>query len=170
MVDFLIIGGGQAASSSDILRLIIERKIWFGVKKWSENVYFIPGEYSDEMMTKRSYKECDGEVMTTINICVWWTNIEHNHRRPLECSREYKEGDYKKFDGTNIINIDDIRDIPKDYMGYMGVPVTFLERWNPDEFELIGKISSGSGGLDKVDSVIDGEHKYVRLLIKRNIS
>lgn len=75
MVDFLLIGGGQAASSSDILRLIIDRKIWFGVKKWSENVYFIPGEYSDEMMTKRSYKECDGEVMTTINICVWWTNI-----------------------------------------------------------------------------------------------
>ena len=162
-----MIGGGQAASSSDILRLIIDRKIWFGVKKWSENVYFIPGEYSDEMMTKRSYKECDGEVMTTINICVWWTNIEHNHRRPLECSREYREGEYKKFDGTNIINIDDIRDIPKDYMGYMGVPVTFLERWNYEQFEVIGFGMSGSGGDDMFAPIVEGDYKFRRILIRR---
>lgn len=140
------------------MKLIIDGKIWFGVKKWSENVYFIPGDYSDDRRTDRSYKEKDGEVMTTINICVWWTNIDHHQRRKLECTRSYVEGEYRMFDDTDIINIDDIRDIPKDYEGEMGVPLTFLERWDPEEFDVLGKITSG---------VIDGENKYVRLLIKR---
>ena len=110
MVDFLIIGGGQPAGQKDILKLIIEGKIWFGVKKWNENVYFIPGEYLKDRKTDRSYKEIDGEVMTTINIICWWTNLKHNKIRKLELKKMYEEGKYEKFDYVDCINIDDVRD------------------------------------------------------------
>lgn len=146
MKDFLVLGRCTAMGYKGINDCILEGKIWFGCTETGKMI--------------------GGDVH-----CYWFSNLVSDKKVEfIPLTRKYREGDYKKFDGTNIINIDDIRDIPKDYMGYMGVPVTFLERWDPDEFELIGKISSGSGGLDKVDSVIDGEHKYVRLLIKRKIS
>ena len=143
MVDFLLIGPISAVTYSCLFEFIKDRKMVLG--------------YS-------SVSDFDNNNKSVV--CRWFSNIRMDYPERLML-KEYKEGEYSKYDGTNIINIDDIRDIPKDYMG---VPVTFLERWDPDEFELIGKISSGSGGLDKVDSVIDGEHKYVRLLIKRKIS
>ena len=169
MVDFLIIGGGQSAGQKDILKLIIDGKIWFGVKEWWKRMYFTIPEYDDK---KRSEDRndtilVDGDRKIAVNIICWWTNLEHNKRRKLELKERYEEGKYEKFDYVDCINIDDVRDIPIDYYGLMAVPVTYIERWDRDEFDVIGLCNSGSGGLDKFSPVINGKQIYCRLLIRR---
>ena len=72
----------------------------------------------------------------------------------------HKDGDYKKFDNYNAINVDRTEDIP-DYDGVMGVPITFLEKWNPGQFEVVNLMNS------KLDTLLDGVYKYARILIKR---
>ena len=84
---------------------------------------------------------------------------------PLVLSRKYVEGEYKKFDEFDAINIDKTKDIPVDYTGLMGVPITFLDKWNYNQFEVIG--ISGTGGDDMFDPIVEGKYKFRRILIKR---
>ena len=85
----------------------------------------------------------------------------------LVLSRKYVEGEYKKFDNFDAINIDKTKDIPVDYTGLMGVPVTFLDKWNYDQFDVIGVGVSGTGGVDVFAPIVEGDYKYRRILIRR---
>lgn len=144
MVDFLLIGPATIVQYGDIFPLIKDRKMDIGYKRDRKHIlYGIPG--SDRIV----------DVSSTM----WFSNICDYYPPPLEFSKKYREGDYRKIDGTDIINMDCFRDIPIDYDGVMAVPVTFLRLMNRDQFELIGLLRS--------DCVVDGESKYCRILIRK---
>ena len=162
MVDFLVIGPVGAITYKDIFPLIKDGNVSFG---WNRVVEFE-----------------DGAKFGNIR---WFSNISDYCPPKLELKRQYKEEDFRKFDNLDIINIDRIEDIPSDYQDIMGVPLSFLDRWNKDQFEIVGLLSDNKGdgiyifnGTETYTDerhkkskcgVIDGKRIYSRLLIKRKI-
>lgn len=139
MVDFLVIGPMSAYAYMNIFHLIKDEKIMVGYNR--ESMYFDNNEIGV--------------------LCRWFSNISDYCPPPLEFKRQYRKEDFRKFDNLDIININRIEDIPSDYKDIMGVPLSFLDRWNRDQFEIIRLLNNGK------DTMIDDKKKYVRLLIKR---
>lgn len=143
MVDFLVIGYINSISYNNIHPLVINGKFSFGYNK----VISYKGEVSAQ-----------GE---------WFSNISDYCPPDLVLKKKYIEGYYKRFDERpDCINIDRKNDIP-DYDGLMGVPVTFLDKWNYEQFEVIGFGMSGSGGDDMFVPIVEGDYKFRRILIKK---
>ena len=160
MVDFLVIGPIGAITYRDIFPLIKDGNVIFG---WNRVVEFE-----------------DGVKFGNIR---WFSSISDYCPPPFEFKRQYKEEDFRKFDNLDIINIDRIEDIPSDYQDIMGVPLSFLDRWNREQFEIVGLLSDNKGdgiyifnGTETYTDerhkkskcgVIDGKRIYCRLLIKK---
>ena len=144
MVDFLVIGPVLSSAYKNMFHLIKDGDISFG---WNRVVEFE-----------------DGVKFGNIS---WFSNISDYCPPPLVLSRKYIEGEYKKFDNFDAINIDKTKDIPVDYTELMGVPVTFLDKWNYEQFEVIGFGMSGSGGDDMFAPIVEGDYKFRRILIKK---
>ena len=93
----------------------------------------------------------------------WFTNIpNHVHKSPLELTKTYNPVDYPKYDNYDAIEVSKTRDIPIDYDGVMGVPVTFLEKWVPPQFDLTGFMNNPK------QTMVNGGKKYARVLIKKS--
>lgn len=166
MVDFLVIGnGGLAGSVNSIFELFMLKKIKYGYSISSGYRYFEVGDYYEFYGTV--CKEEEGKRYIAVSGVRWFTNMRDDYPPPLVLSRKYVEGDYKKFDNTDIINIDKTKDIPDGYIGLMGVPITFLDKWNYEQFDVIGVGVSCAGGVDVFAPIVEGEYKYRRILIKR---
>ena len=137
---FLIIGNQNALKYKDIFPLIKDGKVWTGYN-----------------MVKH-FNQPDGSVKTFGNVC-WFTNLHTTKRNEeLILTKEYNTIEYPKYDTYDVIEVDKVANIPKDYDGVMGVPVTFLDKYNPDQFEIVGNINSPT---------IDNTAKYYRVLIRR---
>ena len=153
---FLIIGNTNAITYKEVFPLIKDNKLWIGVSPRGMN-----------------FKKPDGEE-ANIN-AVWFTNIDHKKRHDkLDLCKKYNATDYPKFDNYNAINVDKVSDIPEDYMGVMGVPITFLDKYCPDQFGIIGLIAGNIKGLAGIVSSIGKDGPYIggkliygRILIKR---
>lgn len=141
MVDFLVIGTLSNMMYIGSFDLVIHKRKMIGYSKVSD---FIGGD------------------KTFGNIC-WITNIRDDCPPPLVLSRKYNLKYYKKYDFFDAINIDRLEDIPIDYTGLMGVPITFLNKWNYEQFDVVGVCDSGSGGVDVFAPIVEGEYKYVRI-------
>ena len=110
------------------------------------------------------------------NIC-WFTNLDHHKRHiELDLYKKYTPEEYPKYDNYNAINIDKVSDIPYDYNEYMGVPITFLDKFSPEQFEIIGCTESEGKGFSNglwypesgvAQPLIQGERKYKRIFIRR---
>ena len=157
---FLVIGNFNAVTFKEIFPLIKDNKLWIGVSPRS----------MDFIQPDKSVKK--------VNAC-WFTNMKHNKRSELVILyKKYTEDDYPKYDNYNIINLNKVKDIPIDYDGVMGVPITFLEKHNPNQFEILGSQRwSKSDELlplyrgDKTlhtdnKTLIDGKETYDRIFIK----
>ena len=157
MVDFLVIGPRASIICGNIFPLVKDRRIMLGSLR--KDISF-----GDEGIS-----------------CRWFQNIRSFDVDPLPL-KEYNEGEYKKFDNFDAINIDKTKDIPSDYDGLMGVPLSFLDKWNKDQFEIVGlfcdtrngkylingdSIYIDEGHKSYVGPVIDGKAFFARLLIKR---
>lgn len=99
----------------------------------------------------------------------WFTNLDHNKRHEsIDLYKSYTSEEYPRYDNYDAINVDKTADIPMDYDGVMGVPITFLDKYNPEQFEIIGQMAN-----TKVDDsnygypFINGERKYARILIRK---
>ena len=127
MVDFLNIGnGGLAGSVKSIFELFMFKKIKYGYSISSGDRYFeVPDDYE---FYGTVCKEEGGKRYIAVGGVRWYTNMRYDCPPPLVLSRKYDESEYKKFDNTDIINVDKTKDIPVDYDGLMGVPVTFLDK------------------------------------------
>lgn len=120
MKKFLIIGSMNAITYKSIFPLIKDKKMWFGVDNR------IKGFISD-----------DGDIKN-INV-YWYTNMEHHKRNePLILTKRYDPEKYPRYNNYSAIDVSKVSDIPMDYAGVMGVPVTFLEKYSPTQFEIIG--------------------------------
>ena len=161
---FLIIGNVNAITYKEIFDLIQKDKVWLGVHIGRGISGFIVPEHYDLYGTEVSVNN-EGQTIIATNNCLWLTNLELKQRNEeLDLSKEYagNENDYPKYDNCDGINVNKTQDIPKDYNGLMGVPITFLHKYNPAQFEIV-KFRKGDDGKDLS---INGKCPYFRILIK----
>ena len=108
--------------------------------------------------------------MIRVSGVVWYTNLDiKKHHEDLVLYKHYTPEEFPKYDNYDAINVDKTADIPCDYNGVMGVPITFLDKYNPEQFEIIGNIGSyAPDGYSLSSAVyINGEKKFKRILIRR---
>lgn len=167
--DFIIIGPKNAITYKEIFPLIKNNELWLGYGFKAGNAYFIVPDGTD---TSQYAKGVYDEATNTVKFrnCTWFTNIDHLKRHEtLETSYYYEKKDtlypelYPKYDNYDAISVDKLAEIPCDYKGVMGVPITFLEKYNPDQFEIV-KFRKGD---DDKDLCVNGKCPYFRILIKR---
>ena len=155
---FVIVGHQNAITYKEIFKLIKENKLWLGFGFTGGAAHFINTQYKD-YATAGDHKE----GMIRVSGVHWFTNLDINKRHEdLILHKNYTPEEYPTYDNYNAINVDKVTDIPMDYAGAMGVPITFLDKFNPDQFELI-KFRKGD---DEKDLVINGKSPYFRILIK----
>jgi len=154
---FLIIGNKNAITYKEVYNLIKEGKLWLGYRNINADMWFIvPDNYKYE-------KIVNGEKLKHIMGC-WFTNLDTKKRHEILTSyKKYSPEEYPKYDNYDAININKVAEIPYDYDGVMGVPITFLDKFNPEQFEII-KFRKGN---DDKDLAIDGSTPYFRILIKK---
>lgn len=150
---FLIIGNQNAITYKEIFPLIKENRIWLGFK--SGNMEFKVPKESAPRKT-RYWQDADGQKWRSMgNIC-WFTNLDHKKRHEeLILYKHYDPEKYPKYDNYDAINVDKVADIPCDYGGVMGVPITFLDKYNPEQFEIV-EFRKGSDGKDLIYSSLTG--------------
>ena len=161
---FLIIGNVNAITYKEIFDLIQKDKVWLGVNLGRGISGFIVPEHYDLYGTEVSVN-CEGQTIIATNNCLWLTNLELKQRNEeLDLSKEYagNENDYPKYHNCDGINVNKTQDIPRDYDGLMGVPITFLHKYNPAQFEIV-KFRKGDDGKDLS---VNGKCPYFRILIK----
>ena len=164
---FIIIGNINALSYKDIFKLIKENKIWLGHSIHSGDREFrVPKDYPLNAVGNRIDK--NGNKYLRIKGVRWFTNLDYKERyEDLILYKKYNEIEYSKYDNYDAINVDVTKDIPIDYKGAIGVPVTFLDKYNPEQFEILGQMAT-----TKVDEFnygypyIDGKKKYARIIIR----
>lgn len=161
---FLVIGNVNAITYKEIFDLIQNDRAWLGVNLGRGISGFIVPEHYQLYGTEVKINE-EGQRIIATNGCLWLTNLEHNQRHEdIMLKMEYtgNEDKYPKYDNCDGINVNRTQDIPKDYAGLMGVPITFLHKYNPDQFEIV-KFRKGD---DDKDLRINGKSPYFRILIR----
>ena len=161
---FLIIGNINAITYKEIFKLIKENKAWLGINMGRGISGFIVPEHY-ELYGTETRIDRNGSRIISPNNCLWLTNLDTFKRHEdIILTKKYYENEieYPKFDNYEAINVNKTQDIPLDYAGVMGVPITFLHKYNPDQFELI-KFRKGN---DDKDLSINGKCPYFRILIK----
>ena len=150
---FLILGNNNALTYRDIFPMFKENKIWLGTQ-YNKSMKFVK----------------PGKLTCIIPACSWFTNLKHDKRnKPLSLSKSYSPEKYPKYDNYDAINVDKVVDIPKDYSGKMGVPITFLGKHNSNQFKIIGLCRTLAYQLTGVceKCLLNGKEMYVRVIIKR---
>ena len=161
---FIIIAHQNALSYKEIFKLVKENKMWLGYGFYGGAAHFINKHYVD-YATAGSHKE----GMIRVSGVMWLTNLDIKKRHEdLILYKKYygNESEYPKYDNFDAINVDKTKDIPMDYKGIMGVPITFMDKYNPDQFEIVGQMVT-----TKIDEFnhgypyINGKKIYARILI-----
>jgi hypothetical protein len=170
---FLIIGNVNAITYKECFKLIKDNKMWLGVSIHSGDREFrVPDSYPLEAAGSRV--DSEGNKYIRVKGVRWFTNLDYEERyEDLVLYKKYTVEDYEKFDNYKAINVDKTTDTPLDYDGIMGVPITFLDKYNPEQFEIIGLIAGNIKGLAGIPSAsgkdgpyIGGRLRYGRILIK----
>ena len=167
---FLIIGNKNAITYKEIFPLIKDDKMWLGVTPMGTDMLFgVPEHYAETLVqTKKSgssYRIIDGEVKARAQAC-WFTNLDHDKRHEeLILYKRYTSEEYPHYDNYDAVDVSKVAEIPCDFDGAMGVPITFLDKYNPEQFEII-KFRKGN---DEQDLSINGKCPYFRVLIKRKM-
>ena len=152
MVDFLIIGPYNAITYNEVFLLFKDSNVSLGCNRVIEFE--------------------DGVKFGNIR---WFSNISDYYPPKLELKKHYNEIDYDRFDNYDCINVDRISDIPSDYDGVMGVPITFMDRYDRRQFRIVGFLNNGcrldENGLQGNNGIqmtlVGGVCKYFRILIKK---
>jgi hypothetical protein len=165
---YIIIGNQNAITYKEIFKLIKDNKIWFGHSIHSGDREFrVPGHYVIHSPSKRVDES--GVQYVRVNGVRWFTNLDYKERHlDLILYKNYfgNETDYVVYENYNAINIDKTKDIPMDYKGHIGVPITFLDKYNPEQFEIIG-LGISSSGIDMGVRPYTLEHKHYRKSVQK---
>ncbi len=154
---FVIIGPQNAISYKEIFPLIVQNKLWLGYPFDNGNAYFhIPNNADISQYASGVY---DPETKRVhFRNCCWFTNLDIRKRHEeLVLVKRYSAENYPKYENFDAINVDRVVDIPCDYDGIMGVPITFMDKYSPDQFEIIGL---GITDLGKSIGVGDYDRAY----------
>lgn len=148
---FLIVGNKNAITYKEIFPYIMENKLWMG------------------MTSPNEFRTPNGEITKQVaGLCRWFTNLPNKKRtEPMELWKEYKPEIYPKYDNYDAINVDKTYMIPKDYDGVMGVPISFLDKYCPTQFRIVGIANNVRYmGNFPCKTIINGKPVYNRLLIQ----
>ena len=164
---FLIIGNVNAITYKEIFKLIKENKLWLGVSIHSGDREFgIPDDYPLNAVGYRIDE--NGRKFIRVKGVRWFTNLDYKERyEDIILYKTYKLEGYPKFENYDAINVNTTKDIPIDYEGIMGVPITFLDKYNPHQFEIIGLGISNSGIEIGVKPYKEEHRKYRKEVQKR---
>ncbi len=187
---FLIIGNINAITNKELFPLIKKDKIWLGATNFNTGMYF---KVPDDFVYADSYnfeREQNGEKVNRVPGVCWFTNLDHGRRhQPLPLmtkSDVIKFGTkkpFEKYDNYDAIEVPHVKYIPGDYGGIMGVPITFLDKYSPEQFEIIWiacgntRASAPKEILERLNyrahpedrggcSVEKGKRKYSRIFIR----
>ena len=174
--DFSILGNMNAITYKEIFPLIKDNKMWLGYKNGSME-FELP---ADAEMKASGYIDENGKKMQKFGNISWYTNLPHSKRyEDIILYRTYNADDYPKYDNYDAIEVSKVKNIPMDYTGIMGVPITFLDKYNPEQFEILGSqrwaksqelIDVYTGSFEPPENdkktVIDGRETYDRLFVK----
>lgn len=144
---FIVIGNKLAFTYHNVIEQVMHNKVWSGCRSFNGDMWFY---------------DPDGELVN-VGGC-WITNVDHSRRHiPMELSACYSPERYCKYDNADAIDIKRLKDIPKDYDGVMGVPLTFLNKYCPEQFEFVGYLY----GEDGRHLQLDGKEAFFRILVKK---
>lgn len=163
--EFLILGNMNAITYKEIFPLLKDNKMWLGHKNGSME-FELP---SDAEMKASGYINEEGIKVQKFGNISWYTNMDISKRHDdLILFKRYNFEEYPQYDNFKAINVDKVVNIPVDYTGIMGVPITFLDKYNPEQFDILGNLGSyAPDGYSLSSAVyIDGVKKFKRILIK----
>ena len=160
---FLVMGTVNNITYKEIFPLIKANKIWIGYN-FNKTMEFQLSEGYEKWNEIR-----DGKKYGKVPAIAWYTNLDVKKRHEkLILTEKYDPSKYPKYDNYDAINVDKVTDIPKDYDGVMGVPISFLDKYNPEQFEIVGMLNAGNNpGYDFEKPVLNGRVIFTRLLIRR---
>jgi len=169
---FLILGDQNAITYKEIFKLIKENKLWLGYDNGGTKWFQVPDDY--DIPTESRKKIVNGVKYFSMGRILWFTNLDTTKRHEeLVLYKKYNPKEYPKYDNYDAIEVSRYSDIPMDYDGVMGVPITFLTQYNPDQFEIVGWSRHNDQGMDggywkggKSDATINGKEVYRRILIR----
>lgn len=141
---FIIIGNVNAITYKEFFPLIKEDKVWIGASIHSgDKKFYVPDDYP--LNASGCGVDEDGRRFIRVKGVRWFTNLDLKQRHEeLVLVKRYNPNDYPKYDNYDAINVNKTADIPCDYSGVMGVPITFMDKYSPDQFEIVGTISAPS--------------------------
>jgi len=142
---FLIIGNVNSITYKECFKFIKENKMWLGISIHSGDREFrVPDDYPLEAAGFRI--DTDGNKYIRVKGVRWFTNLDYEERHEnFILYKKYTPNEYPKYDNYNAIEVSKTADIPMDYDSIMGVPITFLDKYNPDQFEIVGMAKRGAG-------------------------
>lgn len=171
---FIIIGNMNAITYKEVFPLIKENRLWLGQKSLGTDFFFdVPQDYVEELKATKTegggWRIIGNKVMGRVANACWFTNMEHSKRnQPLDLYKRYNENEYRKYDNYEAIEVSKVSEIPMDYDGVMGVPITFLDKYCPEQFEILGHEHDLDGnGTSLGQFEVNGKGTYKRILIKR---
>ena len=147
---FLIIGNLNAITYKDFFKLIKDNKLWLGYNN-GPKTYLVPDNYEQDNI----FVGEDGKKYSKMGNTGWYTNLDISKRHEfLTLYKKYSPDEYPKYSNYDAIEVEKVSEIPLDYKGAMGVPVTFLDKYNPDQFEIIGSSSNLSEPIKTPDGLV----------------
>lgn len=176
---FVILSNMNAITYKEFFPLLKDNKVWAGYGFNLSMIY--KTTYKNTLESNRKYVKAHGldpdEGYVKVPAICWFTNLDIKKRHEnLILYKQYSPEDYPRYDNYDAINVDKVSDIPINYDGVMGVPITFLDKYNPEQFEIIdgiGRYSALDQNRKKEKktylSMLNGQAKYFRIIIKRKI-
>ena len=171
---FLIIGNQNAITYKEIFQLLKNNEVWIGYKS-GDMSFKVPAD--SEPRETRYWQDETGQKWRSMGNVCWYTNLDIKKRHEkLPLYKSYSPEEFPTYDNYDAINVNKTADIPHDYEGVMGVPITFMDKYNPEQFEIVDandyrrndSVPLKPHGLVKdKDGTINGKATYARILIRR---
>lgn len=175
---FAIIGNMNAITYKEVFPLIKENKMWLGVTNFNTGMYFYVPKNFKYADTYKFDRERNGKAVNRVPGCCWYSNLEHGRRHQplalmtmednLRYNKKMKDKEaYDHYDNYDAIEVPYTDAIPSDYEGVMGVPISFLDKYCPEQFEILGQMANTSiNGFNFGYPFVNGERKYARVLVR----
>lgn len=171
---FIVIGNMNAITYKEIFPYIKNNQLWLGYRSLGSEFYFnITDDYKTRIVKEKKegsgWKEINGIICGRVANACWFTNIEHNKRKEgIYLSETYSEEKYPKYDNYDAIEVSRVEKIPCDYDGVMGVPISFMDKFCPAQFEILGGYNySRDYDGHTWNAKVNGKYVFKRILIKK---
>lgn len=166
---YLLIGNQNAITYKEVFPHIKNGKAWIGYK-FGDMAFMVPDDTKPRKT--RFWIDENGQKWRSIGNAMWLTNLDNERKhKELKLTALYDSKKYPKYDNFDAINVTRVIDIPCDYYGIMGVPLTYLKYHNPEQFEIIGEANHGSDNeFDLFKPIVNEKQIFKRILIKRKVN